>query len=145
MNEFKSVILGICIASVGLGAMYMLRPEGATVKAVRFAFAVIFLTLTVTLIVSLFAKGERLLPSLSGSYEFISAEAIAKIEAEQLTREVLKEKGIKYDKIEIFTNKDDGGGISIKRITVKTSENPEYIRDSITAVIKADGVEVINE
>lgn len=145
MNEFNSVILGICIASVGLGAMYMLRPDGATAKAVRFAFAVVFLTLTVTLFVSLFAKGEKLLPSLSGSTEFTAATAIAKIEAEQLTREVLKEKGIKYEKIEVFTNKESDGSISIKRITVKTNENPSYVRDSITAVIKADGVEVINE
>ena len=145
MNEFKSVILGICIASIGLGAMYMLKPEGATAKAVRFAFAVIFLTLTVTLVVSLFVKGDRLLPSLSSDTELLSYESIARLEAEQLAAEVLKEKGIKYEKIEIFTNKEDSGSISIKRITVKTNENPEYVRDSITAVIKADGVEVINE
>lgn len=145
MNEFSSVILGICIASVGLGAMYMLRPEGATAKAVRFAFAVIFLTLTITLMVSLFAKGERLLPTLSNNNEHINYDGIAKVEAKTLAAEVLKEKGIKYSEIKIFTNNEADGSISIKRITVKTNENPDYVREAITAVIKADGVEVINE
>ena len=145
MNEFKSVILGICIASVSLGAMYMLKPDGNTAKTVRFGFAVIFLTLTLSIFISLFGKSDRLLPTLSITPDYSAAEKITAIEARQIAAQVLEEKGIKFKEIDVLTNKDEAHGISIKRITVKTDETAEQVRQSISAVIKTDGVEVINE
>ena len=51
----------------------------------------------------------------------------------------------RFKEIDVLTNKDEARGISIKRITVKTDETAEQVRQSISAVIKTDGVEVINE
>lgn len=145
MNEFKAVILGICIASVSLGAMYMLKPSGNMEKTVRFGFAVIFLTLTLSLFISLFGGGNKLMPASAPSPDYSATERITKISARQIVAEVLAEKGLKFKEIEIFTNIDESGGISIKRITVKTDENAERVIGSINAVINSGGVEVINE
>ena len=145
MNEFKAVILGICIASVSLGAMYMLRPSGNTEKTVRFGFAVIFLTLTLSLFISFFTGGTKILPTYAVSPDLSAAEKITKISAKQIVAEVLRDKGLEFKEIEIFTNIEESGGISIKRITVETDENAERVIDSINAVIKSGGVEVINE
>lgn len=145
MNDFKAVILGICIASVCLGAMYMLKPKGNMEKSVRFGFAVIFLTLTISLFVSLFKGGGKAVPTYALSPDYSVSEKITEISARQIVAEVLRENGLKFEEIKIFTNIEESGGISIKRITVKTSENAEKVIGSINAVIKSDGVEVINE
>ncbi len=145
MSEIKSVILGLCIASVSLGAMYMLRPVGATEKSVRLNFAVIFLSLLVVSVASLLGTdfGDMKI-SVDNSSSFYS-ENIVCAEVEYLCGEILKEKGMDFKEITVFTDKNGQGGISIKRITVESTAEPEAIRQSITAVIATDGVEVIND
>ncbi len=145
MSEIKSVILGLCIASISLGAMYMLRPTGATEKSVRLSFAVIFLSLLVISVSSiLHIDFNKIKITLNNSFND-SSENIVSAEAKFLCQEILKEKGIDFKGIEIFTDKTDDGSISIKRITVESTAEPDAVRQSITAVLATDGVEVIND
>ncbi len=145
MSEIKSVILGLCIASVSLGAMYMLRPVGVTEKSVRLSFAVIFLSLLTVSVATLlhtdFDEVKINVDNTGTSY----SEKIISAEAKFVCEEILKEKDIKFNEIKVFTDKTDSGSISIKRITVESEAEPELIKQSITAVIATDGVEVIND
>ncbi len=145
MSELKSVILGLCIASVSLGVMYMLKPAGATDKSVRLSFAVIFLSLLVfsaARLLKMDFNGIKISTDTAATY---TAESIVSVRAHYLCEEILKEKGLSFGEINIFTDKTENGSISIKRITVESTEEPEVIRQSITAVIATDGVEVIND
>lgn len=145
MSEFESVILGLCIASVSLGAMYMLRPVGAAEKSVRLSFAVIFLSLLVVSAASLVSTdfGDLKISAESPASDY--SENIVAAEAQYLCSQILNDKGIEFSEIKIFTDKTEDGGISIKRIAVESAAEPDTIRQSITAVIATDGVEVIND
>lgn len=146
MSSVKGVVLGICAASLVLGAVYMLRPSGAvTEKSIRFAFAVIFLSVTVLSVSALFKKEFR--PgSLAADNTYIeSAAEIVSAQAEYLTGEILQENNIEFKKISVLTDKTENGDIFIKRITVVSGEDFEKVREYITAVIETNGVEVIDE
>lgn len=145
MSEIKSVILGLCIASISLGSMYMLRPSGATEKSVRLSFAVIFLSLLVVSLSNLLKTDFNGIKFTFNSFSNDYSENIVSTQAEFLCQEILKEKGIDFKGIEIFTDKTEDGSISIKRITVESTAEPDAIKNSIAAVIATDGVEVIND
>ena len=146
MSSVKGVVLGICAASLVLGAVYMLRPSGTvTEKSIRFAFAVIFLSVTVISVSALFKKEFR--PgSLAADNTYIeSAAEIVSAQAEYLTGEILQENNIEFKKISVLTDKTENGDIFIKRITVVSGEDFEKVREYITSVIETNGVEVIDE
>ena len=145
MNELKSVILGLCIASVSLGVMYMLKPTGATDKSIRLSFAVIFLSILVFSAARLLKVDFDSIKISANNSAANTAESIVCARAQYLCQEILEEKGLSFGEINIFTDKTEEGSIFIKRITVESTEEPEAIRQSITAVIVANGVEVIND
>jgi hypothetical protein len=146
MSSVKGVVLGVCAASLVLGAVYMLRPSGAvTEKSIRFAFAVIFLSVTVLSVSALFKKEFRQ-ESLAADNTYIeSAAEIVSAQAEYLTGEILQENNIEFKKISVLTDKTENGDIFIKRITVVSGEDFEKVREYITSVIETNGVEVIDE
>lgn len=145
MDDFKSIILGLCIASVGLGIIYMLKPAKTLEKSIRFSFAVVFLCITVICIASFLKVDFKEISVNAADYSKNAEEKILCLQARHLSEQILKSNSLDFKEIEIFTDKTDNGDIIIKRITVKSEAEPKLIRDSITAVIETCGVEVINE
>lgn len=146
MSSIKGIVLGLCAASLVLGATYMLRPtKAATEKSIRFAFAVIFLSIMVVSVASL-VKKDFSFDKVRTSEEYLdSAAGVIRAQAEFLSGEVLRQQGINFKKISVLTDKSESGDIFIKRITVVSGEDPKSIRKHITRVIETDGVEVRNE
>ncbi len=145
MSEIKGIILGLCAASLVLGAVYMLRPKSNVEKSIRFAFAVVFLSITVVSGAGILKKDIKI-ADINVNADFIStAEELTRVQAEYLAEQVLLENGCEFQKISVLTDKSVDGGIFIKRVTVISRYNPEEIRQSILSVIETDGVEVINE
>ncbi len=146
MSSIKGIVLGLCAASLVLGATYMLRPtRAATEKSIRFAFAVIFLSIMVVSVSTLVKKDFSFNSMQSESMHLDSAEGIIQVQAEYLSSEVLRQQGIDFKKISVLTDKSESGDIFIKRITVVSGEDPQSIRKHITRVIETNGVEVRNE
>lgn len=146
MSSIKGIVLGLCAASLVLGATYMLRPtRAATEKSIRFAFAVIFLSIMVVSVSTLVKKDFSFNSMQSEGMHLDSAEGIIQVQAEYLSSEVLRQQGIDFKKISVLTDKSESGDIFIKRITVVSGEDPQSIRKHITRVIETNGVEVRNE
>lgn len=146
MESIKGIILGFCTASLVLGLLYMLRAEKtATEKSVRFAFAVIFLSITVLSIAKILGL-SRHLPTFSSSYEYNHTYTdVYAYSVEQVAAAALGDGGINFKEISVQTDKNDGGDIFIKRITVVSGGNAEKIKGCIFSVIETNEVEVINE
>ena len=143
MSEFKSLVLSFSIASVVFGLIFTLTPNGRLLKNVRFNFAVIFLSL-------IFFSGANILnidfnfeKSINASISY--SESIIKAQAETLCIAALEEKGCSFEEIVIYTNKNEDGSISIKRIAAKTKDDIVKVRNTLNEVIKTETLEVRNE
>ncbi len=143
MKEFKSLILSFCIASIVFGLIFMLTPSGKLQKNVRFNFAVIFLSILFFSVSSIFNIDFNFKKSEALSLSY--TENIIKAQAEMVCHAALEENGYSAEEINIYTNKNEDGSISIKRIRAKTKDDTEKVKSAITAVIKTDSIEVRNE
>ncbi len=146
MESIKGIILGFCAVSLVLGALYMLRAEkSATEKSVRFAFAVIFLCVTV-LSVAKIAGLKNEIPTFERNKEYTHTYTAMYTESvKQVVSAALYDHGIKFKEISVITDKTDVGDIFIKRITVAAVGEAERIKSCILSVIETNEVEVINE
>lgn len=146
MEEIKGVVLGFCAASLVLGAVYMLRAEKtATEKSVRFAFAIIFLCITVLSVAKI--TGVKInTKQVFNNKEYMSGYAELYSSSAKLVAEAaLFDSGIDFEKISVLADKSESGSIFIKRVTVQSPQNPEKIKACILSVIETNEVEVINE
>lgn len=145
MSSFKGIVLGICAASLVLGAVYILKPVGAAEKSIRFTFALIFLCITVIPSFKLLKKDFSHFTVNIQKNSDKSEEKLTEFYAEYLCNTVLSENGYAFEKIEIFTDKNNDSGIFIKNIRVISDGDAKGITDCILSVVEAGGVEVINE
>lgn len=146
MESIKGIILGFCTVSLVLGMLYMLRAEKTvTEKSVRFAFAVIFLSVTVMSVAKILGICGELptLPS-SGEYNNTLTDTYA-YSAKQVAAAALTDSGINFEEISVHTDKTDTGDIFIKRITVVSDAAAQKIKGCLFSVIETNEVEVINE
>lgn len=145
MSGIKGIILGFCAASLALGAIYMLRPKGAVEKSIRLAFAVIFLCITVMSVAGIFEKDIKVSIESASADFTTTAQRLTEIQAAELCRSLLSEKGFNFTEIKVYTDNLEDGSIFIKRITVTSRDNPEEIKKCILSAVLTNGVEVINE
>ena len=140
MSRIISFITAFCVGGVLLGALYILVPEGAFKKPLKYLFGVCF----VCFAVSFFPAFSDI--DLTADFSFSAAEnaQTESIYAARLTVAAALEKaGIRYDGLEVLPEYDTGGNIIGLSVTVTSKDDPQIIKDALeNENIK---VSVINE
>ena len=141
MEFVKSIILSFCAASVFIGILYTITPDGNISKSVKYLLSLAFI---ITVIVA--GKSVKVsveLPELqvtqSDAYNLLAQNA-------RLTySEALKNSNINFSNITVFTNKDENGDIKIIRVEIKTEETEKAVKQALGEVSLLAEVIVINE
>lgn len=137
MQILNSFITGFCVSCVLLGVLYMLCPSGSMANSVKYVFGLCFVCCIVTA-VSRFPKPDFSFFQKSQQSEIVSQQN-AEVSARAVFAEALIQQNINFEKINVYTNKLDYGGIVINRVEVYSNEEAE----KITQAIDSDNYEVV--
>lgn len=136
MSGFTSFLIGFCGASVLIGMIYLLCPEGTMSSSVRYVFALCFLCSVLCGITGIRGNAFPQI-DVSANSGYVTEESVAAC-AEQTFAEALRTQNIDFRKIKVITDKTDNGGISIIRVNVYSTA-PE---GDILRVISSEDYEV---
>ena len=141
MNGFYSFVLSFCTVCVVLGAMAVIIPSGSFEKPIKYIFCCVFVCVIIGSVISVgkvdFDIGET-------DTEITVSEEGAEVLLRQTFEEALRRCNVDFEKIRVFTDKSESGGIFITEVVVYSHESYEKINE----IISSDGaykVRVINE
>ncbi len=143
MNYVSAFLISFCAAAVFIGALYMLCPDGAMSKPVKYLLSLVFL-LSVISVAGITVKNVDLELDFS-SPKAIDAAALEISSAEYVYSFALNSAGIEFSRIEIFTDKSDDSSISINKVIIYSGCERQKIIDALGEATKNIEVEVINE
>ena len=129
MSRIISFITAFCVGGVLLGALYILVPEGAFKKPVRYLFGVCFVCCVVSFF-PIFSKFDLSadIPSSSVS----DAAQAANLYAARLTvAAALDKAGITYGSLEVFPAYNAEGEVTGLSVTVRSGDDPQRIKNAL--------------
>lgn len=142
MNYISTFLISFCAAAVFIGALYMLCPDGAMQKPIKYLLSLIFL-LSVISVAGITVK------NIDIELDFTPTQADSTDLEIANTRYVyafiLKNADIEFSEIEIFTNKADDGSIIINKVIIHSECERQKIVDALSEATKNIEVEVIND
>lgn len=142
MNYINSFLISFCAAAVFIGALYMLCPDGAMNKSIKYILSLVFL-LSVVSVAGITVKKADI--DLQFTPPQIDAADLEIKNAEYVYSLALKTANIDFSEIEIFTNKADDGSIIINKVIVHSGCERQKIVDALGEATKNIEVEVIND
>lgn len=143
MNALKVFFTAFCSASVLIGALHIICPEGAMSKSVKYVLSLVFLLIIISS-ASVTVKNA----DFDFSYEtpdFSNAEDIKTAAAEYVYASVLKRAGINYKKITVCTDNLPDGSIVISKVIVFSNSDRLAITEALGEAAQNFEVEVVNE
>lgn len=143
MNYLTSFLTAICAASVFIGALYMLCPDGAMSKTVTYVLGLCFI-LCVTAASGVTVKNIDFTFTPS-EYTYADSSESLIASAEYTYSFALKSAGIDFSKITVCTTKNDSGSISISKVEIVSKESAEKIRAALGEAAQLNEVQIINE
>lgn len=143
MNIITSLLTAFCASAVFIGALYMICPDGAMNKTVKFVLGLVFL-------LSVIAASGITLSQADISFEIPKQEAadtaaLDTAAAEYVYSYALKNSGIDFSEITVCTDKSADGSIYISKVIIKSEENREKILSALGEAAKNIEVEIKNE
>lgn len=111
-------------------------------KSVKYVLSLAFLLSLVTVVS--FGKVEQKI-QVDNIENDISYEEISVVNARLVYSEALRQSGINFSFIEVFTDKNENGDIKIIKVVVKTEESKERVRSALSEVCENIEVAVENE
>jgi len=140
MRTLGEFVTTFCTVSVVLGGLYMLKPDSATGKTVKYVFSLIFICIVASALINI----KITVPSIdynTSSAEINSAELSLRLTFEQ----ALKNADINFSKIFVYTDKNEDGSIIINKITVFSSDSKEKIIEALGGETAEYEIEVVYE
>ena len=141
MSGFYSFVLAFCTVCVVLGGLGVIIPSGSFANPLKYIFCLCFICVILGSVISM----DKVDFNITGDTEEITtSENGAEVLARQTFEEALRRANIEFEKIRVFTDKSEEGGIFITEVVVYSHESVEKIND----IISSDGVyevRVINE
>lgn len=143
MNYIGSFIIAFCAASVIIGALYMLCPDGAMAKSVKYLLSLVFLIIIISAAGINLRKADinidfSALPNTDST-------TLQTASAEYVYSYTLKSAGIEFKEIKIFTDKAEDESISINKVIIYSECERETVLEALGEAAKNIEVEVINE
>ncbi len=140
MSGISSFILAFCIVCTVIGGLSIIAPSGSFAKPLKFVSCLVFLCVVLG---GIFGMGEIDFEIQKNENE-VSENASAGTLAKQVFEEALRQSDIEFEKIEVFTDKSEAGGIFITEVVVYSHAPQEKIRGIISGEGAYD-VRVVNE
>jgi hypothetical protein len=142
MNYFSSLVASFCAASVFIGGLYMLCPDGVMSRSVKYIFSLIFILSVVT---AASFSGNWDIGKLAQVSVEINDEELQKSSAEYVFETALKKEGIDFSKITVCTDKTENDSISISKVIIYTDCEKLRVISALKEVAENTEVEVIND
>lgn len=143
MNFLSSVITAFCAACIFIGSLYILCPDGAVSKSIKYILSLVFLISVIAAAGAVTNKGNIILPSPS-NYK-IDTEALDTANAELIYSYLLRLGGIDFTKISVYTDKSEDGSIIISKVLIYSNQSREEILECLDGAAENTEVEIINE
>lgn len=143
MNFLSAFATAFCASCVFIGALYMLCPDGAMNRSIKYIFALVFILLVVSAALP-FSKGIDI------DFEEFSQENIQTDELDGYTAWytyalALEKAGIDFKEIEVCTDKTEEGGIYISKVIIYSECERSKILKALGMEYGNIEVEIINE
>lgn len=143
MNFIYSVLTAFCAACIFIGTLYILCPEGAISKSVKYLLSLVFLVSVIAATGAVVKKGDIELPAVTTPE--INTQNLDSANAELFYSYLLNREGIEFSKISVCTDKSDDGSIIISKVLIYSSQSCEEILKVLAGVAEKTEVEIINE
>lgn len=143
MNWFFSLVTAISVSSIFIGGLFILSPSGQMSKPLRYIYSLCF-------IMTILVSSQIKLNKTDVDFNFQSPETADYTDIEIAVAEytyglALKNAGISFSKITVFTNNSENESISISKVLVYSDDDKQRIISALGGENKKIEVEVINE
>ena len=142
MKYLSQFIAAFCGASVFIGGLYMLCPDGVMNKSVKYIFSLIFI---LTVVSAAAFSGGWDMPYIEPVVADADTEALQTAAAEYVFAEALKSEGIEFSKITVCTDKTETGSISISKVIIWSGDEKERILSALAEAAENIKVEIVND
>lgn len=143
MNIIISLLTAFCASAVFIGALYMICPEGAINKTVKFVLGLAFL-LSVIAASGISLNKTDIYVEIPKT-ETADSDTLDIAVAKYVYSYTLKNSGIDFSEITVCTDKSADGSIYISKVIIKSQENREKILNALGEAGKNIEVEIKNE
>ena len=142
MNFFSSFAAAFCSACVFIGAVYMLCPDGAISKSVRYVLGLVFLLSVISAAAIAVGKWDFEMPEITADYtEEASLDVSA---AEYVYAYALSKAEIDFNKITVWTDKSENGSISINKVIICSDCEKSRILAALGEVAENIEVDIVD-
>lgn len=142
MNTVLQFFASFCIAAIFIGALFIICPDGAMSKTVKYALSLVFLCI----VISTAGITVRTPVVFESPHSFSEGERQMEITfARQVYARALYSKQINFKVIEVFTNKQADDSIIISKVQIFTEHSKEAVLSALEGLNPKVEVEVINE
>ncbi len=133
----KNFFMSLCLVLIAYGSAGFIKNGGKTAKMTHFVFALCVLCSLVSIIPTI----DLSMPSFekSDTAQFTNAELSGEVFKETV-KNLLRSHSITFNKIDIISSKNDDGSITIDKIMVRGTSDPQ----KATEILKSNtGIEQI--
>lgn len=143
MNVLREVITAFCAASIFIGALYIICPDGVMNKSVKYILSLIFL-ITIVTATGITVKKADFNFNIP-EYNEANAEPLDVAAAEYAYAYALQAADINFSKITVCTDKTQNGSIVINKVIICSTCEKSQILQALGEVSTNFEVEIINE
>lgn len=143
MNIFSSFTAAFCSASVFIGALYMLCPDGVISKSLKYILGLVFILSVISAAAIAVGKWDFKMPEINTDYE--DSYTLQTSAAEYVYAYALTDAGIDFSKITVCTDKSENGSISINKVIICTDCEKSRVLAVLGEAAENIEVEIIND
>lgn len=141
MNALGNFAVSFCISCTVIGGLYMLCPKGAAEKAVKYIFSLIFLICIISSVPVLKKINADIILSEN---ELQISDEMRETAARLTVEAALRNAGIEFNEITLYTDKSENGSIKITKVRVVSSAPYEKIQEALGGEDTAYSVEIVS-
>lgn len=124
MNSLSLFITSFCGACVLIGALYILCPDSAMSKSIKYALSLVFI---ISVITAAAAVGRIDISFDTNAVSAPSADELAAASARYAYSYALEKEKINFSEITVCTDKSEDGSIIISKVIIYSDANKEDI------------------
>ena len=143
MSWFKSFITAFCTAGICFGALYIISPSGKMEKSVKYILSLCFLLIILT-VAGIELKSVDFQVDFSNIVSHDTTD-LKNETAEYVFKIALRNAGIDFKEISVFTDNSKTDSISCTKVKIITDCNREMVVSALGGEKEDFEVEVINE
>ncbi|MBR4072354.1 MAG: hypothetical protein IKK24_00300 [Clostridia bacterium] len=143
MKGLSEFVIAFCTVSIVIGGLYMLKPDSATEKSVKYVFSLIFICVIASALINI-KFGSLEIPDNS-SVATDTEISLAEMSLRLTFEEVLRNADINFSKISVYTDKKADGSIIINKVTVFSDDSVEKIVQLLGGNTAEYEIEVVYE